>query len=122
MTDIGLAPASSLKAGELSTACRKASMDFQSEDAVENGSNSAWPLGSNINVIPASSSLAPSLAFLSVTCRSRLSLKAVAQPSDQPPYRKTSVSEEEAPPTASTGANRNQSIISLTISSALRSS
>jgi hypothetical protein len=85
MPDIGFALASILNAGELSTACRKASIDFQSVDAVENGNNSAWLLGSNISVIPASSSVSPPAVSLGVTCLSTLSLKAVAQPSDQPP-------------------------------------
>ena len=85
ITDIGFAPASARKAGELSTACTKASIDFQSEEAVENGNNSACALGSNISVIPAITSAASSLMFFGVTCLSRLSLNAVAQPSDQPP-------------------------------------
>ena len=41
MADIGFVLASILNAGELSTACRKASTDFQSVDAVENGNSSA---------------------------------------------------------------------------------
>src|SRR5450432_1383617 len=89
MADIGFAAPSSRNAGVLSTACRKASIDFQSEDAVVNGNSSAWPLGSNMSVMPASKSVSPSPAYLSVTRLSRLSLKAVAQPSDQPPYRNT---------------------------------